>query len=1225
MNSKTIFKRTLPLIIALVVVIITAVSCTLLTKDKKNPTISNGDESFLTVGDITIDNNKVYQKLKDTIGLDTLVELLDKKLLSDVDGVNYYGSVTDKEINEEIVKSIFTDSSSWDKNTYDALTTFLYGSDATEAELAELKDIMFGEDDIKGALDSEKLEAATETVDNWRRNMLLSFGCKTFDDIKDHNRVIIARKAYAKKVIADEYEKSVTEYEEKKAEYDEKKAQYDVDYAKYTADLEKYNDGTISKKPTKPTEPKEPVDTRTVTKDAIDSYYKSNYASTRSSVAYGDLWLINVTFESSANAKNALKQLGITIKKNPEGANDWYWANDFSNEEDDVILTETEVIDAFVALYNNQTADKHLDNKVSLTRSEVDNLLVELNKRYKGEEYNKEVFNAVKDELYFESYSTTYLPKYYYGETSETNYEFLKTFTADPYSYNSVYNLTLKLGYIPLEEQNETINDEILKTLLDNKATDAVVNNNVAKLRNDNKLIIFDSSLEARYVSSFTSDYKTTKKASKNIVAAMGDFEVSADDMFDIMSKRYGVLLTVDTYQRQVLLQSKYNKIYDVINDKVLDKKEWKAIGESVQDEKRYLSAGAYASYGFNANYGWTQFLHDYYGVNNESELKVVFVYQKAMLEYIKENTSLDVEVNENANDVWNNVVVPAMNETYDKYFSLTGVHLLIAVMEGSNPVDPSKWHNDQVSAAKELYDLVLAIVNDEDKNPNGANTSTILADIVSDFALAPRWTVKADNTFDETSDDTLDITYKYPTIDYAKYKTLGLSVKNESLTITPGTMVEEFENATKAIWKFFEAKGDHTNGYKLLTHEFASSLGLTSEANFYLATKFGYHVYANLSSAARSTATVDGEKITLDPRNVAVTMQDAAKYMADKTDDKLSEYVKSVYNTFLTPVMTEMSDTNNGYYYNLKLANDMVEVMNTITYADNVNSKPDYVDKTTLEIILDYYIENYFSNLKYVSEKDTDAASEFETANATLLANASGASDIEKAKFVYDYETLSAWAKAALNNTTVDVYYTFVAETFETKFADVISGASTSVSDRVNFIKAYKLLHTNAVLKLKAATVVANKDAITSLKAEATNFDTTYATMISTFNGTAYTNINLNDAITYAKAYKELVDYDKEIGLSDIAKSAYTKATKAIKHAAEKFEEDEHKDEAGNFFNLIDAVAQARYNVASVSSELLTSVNDFVTAYEALDDLVKDNLTDRTIAVYNAVKAYLG
>ena len=46
MNSKTIIKRTLPLIIVLVVIIVFAISCSAFSKAKKVPGIENGEEAF---------------------------------------------------------------------------------------------------------------------------------------------------------------------------------------------------------------------------------------------------------------------------------------------------------------------------------------------------------------------------------------------------------------------------------------------------------------------------------------------------------------------------------------------------------------------------------------------------------------------------------------------------------------------------------------------------------------------------------------------------------------------------------------------------------------------------------------------------------------------------------------------------------------------------------------------------------------------------------------------------------------------------------------------------------------------------------------------------------------------------------------------------------------------------------------------------------------------------
>jgi hypothetical protein len=107
MNKKTIVSRTLPLILALLVVIVVAVCVTVFSGDKKTPMVENKNEAYFTVDlgydkPIIISKEELYGKLKNgSNGLSYLVDILDKKLLSEK---GYVQKVTDEEIFMDLYK-----------------------------------------------------------------------------------------------------------------------------------------------------------------------------------------------------------------------------------------------------------------------------------------------------------------------------------------------------------------------------------------------------------------------------------------------------------------------------------------------------------------------------------------------------------------------------------------------------------------------------------------------------------------------------------------------------------------------------------------------------------------------------------------------------------------------------------------------------------------------------------------------------------------------------------------------------------------------------------------------------------------------------------------------------------------------------------------------------------------------------------------------------------------
>ncbi len=115
MNSSTVIKKTLPLIIILLIIIGVAVTCTVLSKEKDNPVIGNPDGVYLTAkeGEYTykLTNSRLYDELKENVGISSLVTMINKDLLKDTKkgGISYWDKVTKEAIDDEVEKATFPD------------------------------------------------------------------------------------------------------------------------------------------------------------------------------------------------------------------------------------------------------------------------------------------------------------------------------------------------------------------------------------------------------------------------------------------------------------------------------------------------------------------------------------------------------------------------------------------------------------------------------------------------------------------------------------------------------------------------------------------------------------------------------------------------------------------------------------------------------------------------------------------------------------------------------------------------------------------------------------------------------------------------------------------------------------------------------------------------------------------------------------------------------------
>ena len=93
------FKVVLPVLIGLVVVLAATVVIAIVSSPKKSAKVENPNDTFVTIGDYKITNQKMYEVLKSQYGINKAVEMIDSALLADVE-------VTEaqrKEIIDEII------------------------------------------------------------------------------------------------------------------------------------------------------------------------------------------------------------------------------------------------------------------------------------------------------------------------------------------------------------------------------------------------------------------------------------------------------------------------------------------------------------------------------------------------------------------------------------------------------------------------------------------------------------------------------------------------------------------------------------------------------------------------------------------------------------------------------------------------------------------------------------------------------------------------------------------------------------------------------------------------------------------------------------------------------------------------------------------------------------------------------------------------------------------
>lgn len=874
MNSKSIVKRTLPLIIALVVIIAVALIFTLFSGAKPNPNISNPDGVFMKSGEVEINNEQMYKELKQAYGYNTLLEMMDKYLLGkakDKNGKPYYASIDQlseaalDEIDERIEKAIFPN-----------------GRTGVEA-------------------DDEK------TIKTWEDNMFMSLGLKNRDQIREYYNLIIARENYVRDTYRKKYEDSLADDE--------------ID------DL--------------------------ITESDIKTYYESNYQNKH--------WVIVIPYNTSQEAKDALGQIGIEIKqiKDENDRNITAWVRGGTEDQ----LGEEEIKLAFITLFNNANAYKAVGYPNNANPSL--NIVVREGVHYTVEGGNI-VFNTTFDEdleaeniqedanLFYHTMAEltamnanlgSYINRELRSITNESA-SLLQTYSVNPKTFSGAnkYYFVLKIAQEEAVAQSE-VEDEIITKIIDSRVASqqaTILKELRASYRDNGGFIIYDTLLESKYISQ-DKDHPLTKKKSETTVLQIGDYEVTADQLFAELSKRYGEIESIRFFGTEYLLYSEYNKIYEYKGrdqeGTVLDQSAWNDILDLIDLEKTKLGSGQYEEQGFPSTYGWKKFLNEYFGVENEDELKITFLYNEVQKEFAK-------AMAETTQETWDEIYLPQMNKIYNTFINARGMHILIHRQDETGKIiDPEDWNEYEIELAEELHSLII----DRLEKATPAQLETLMRSTIgSEYTNAPKFLAGLTQVIENQPVQTPDNEWLKLTLDsykYSKYKSAGFLIKFEELTITAGQMVKPFEDAVREIWDEAIANnvsGDHFELYK-----------------DFIVTEFGYHVYYNTYVSGRTKGTKAGVETEVE----IPTRETVLKYEEDTNHGDLDAYTKLGITTYYTPIRNELR----GQYYpqlqlNIKLLADL----------DNTEFvRFSFNDTDYLERAIKLYNDAYYRQLRYVDNPD--------------------------------------------------------------------------------------------------------------------------------------------------------------------------------------------------------------------------------------------------------------
>ena len=508
--------------------------------------------------------------------------------------------------------------------------------------------------------------------------------------------------------------------------------------------------------------------------------------------------------------------------------------------------------------------------------------------------FSRFVFNADQATAINSSVKTTLFTSLKLNDAEEDKYTFDDAVKYDLSTFASGSNkyLALKLAKQDSKKSTDVVDftlisgektpsDELKKELkdhmLEEKFDENVQARKLIELRKAHSLKIYDHFLDTMYGAQYTKllgttlgltegkdfdKYVNNKKSNKTYVFTFKDnanekeISVSAQSFFETLEKQYGPQTTISMMNTHMVLgDGKYNKVYNPETGEIYDHK---ALNEAMQTNVKsleyYFNKGYYASAGFDAKYGWQNFLHDYLRMSDEKELVANMVALEDAYDLFNQDTYKVEALKE------------AMIKMWNEYFELSVVNLIAYVdydLNGSasqtdfdtkENAEQEYWTAEQMAAAKELVEKVYQ----EAGFTGESGLYTQLSFVVSTYQEADVTDAK-----------------------WGKFVALGLKLKAENAATynNDSSIVEEFVDViSKAYQEISEA------GFE----------GITFDAPVYVdgsfPTGFGYHKVAISGTAKHILADSDTEATSEKQIEFIMNTENLYKLYRASKNEKWSE-----------------------------------------------------------------------------------------------------------------------------------------------------------------------------------------------------------------------------------------------------------------------------------------------------------------------------------------------
>lgn len=470
------------------------------------------------------------------------------------------------------------------------------------------------------------------------------------------------------------------------------------------------------------------------------------------STTFGDVCAIEIRFQSAAEAKLVFDEfnlvpsfnLGIGEYIDDTVAIEDVASDSFILDENTLQLTEEEIFSKFVLLYNYMnpwetpipediTQEDYCNNFIDVAKYNFDDMVEDRESTDPYVGLATYLFNTLSVDPEDEDalrYSTS-----------------VQTIGTD-FVYLFKVNQEITVAYEDLSSAElAEVKDDILDLVITSEVVDAII----STIYEDQKLEIFDPYLALKYAFDYGEEFDND--GSNDLVATIGDVEITVDELFAYMEERVGAFYTIELSKIDMLLTSDayfdvYGDDYDYLNSK---NDLMVANRDELRTMKATFASNGYVSYGYSsADYTWAEFIFLAFGVKTESEvIEQLFIMQD--LQPLLIFPTLDY-----AN------VEEYIAKMAEEYFSLNAEHILIYVdfdkdftpdnfsdyIDGLTPTELAEYE-----AVKVAFDSLIFSKMDDGM------------------------------TFAEIADEYMDSLMNDPINEWAQFKQYGFKIMTEDLT----------------------------------------------------------------------------------------------------------------------------------------------------------------------------------------------------------------------------------------------------------------------------------------------------------------------------------------------------------------------------------------------------------------------------------------------------------